>query len=136
MIVYLIFIIVGLLLFIGAVARMISKFQFLRNAERAIGTLVRLVEKTDDEGTVYYPVFEIPTQNNDTITYSMSVGFSHPNWQVGQTASFIFESGKPETVRFLKYWNVFGGSLILLALALDLLVIGGGYFLCKGYFGI
>ncbi|NLU91860.1 DUF3592 domain-containing protein [Chitinophaga sp. Ak27] len=135
MITYLIFIIVGALLLAGALTSLKGRLAFVKNGERALGTVVQLVERTDDEGTWYIPVFDIPSRQQETITYRHDATSSSFEWQLGEKAAFIFEPGKPDTVRFLSYWKIFGWSLSLLAAAVDLLLIGGGYFLLNGYWG-
>jgi regulator of protease activity HflC (stomatin/prohibitin superfamily) len=135
MIIYLIFIIVGGLLLAGAIVALKSRLTFVKGGERAVGTVVQLVESKDSEGTFYFPVFDIPTRQHETITYRHWTGSSSVEWQIGETKAFIFEPGKPDTVRFFNYWGIFWWPLSLMALAVDLLVIGGGYFLLRGYFG-
>ncbi|HVI45355.1 MAG TPA: DUF3592 domain-containing protein [Chitinophaga sp.] len=136
MIIYLIFIVVGGLLLAGALVSLKGKLAFVKNGERVVGTVVRLVKEKDDDGTFYYPVFDIPTRQHETITYGHSVGSSSATaWQIGETTAFIFEPGKPDTVRVLNYWGIFWWPLCLMAVAVDLLIIGGGYFLLRGYFG-
>ncbi|WP_212004713.1 DUF3592 domain-containing protein [Chitinophaga sp. HK235] len=136
MILYLILVIVGGLLLFCAVRSLIGRLAFVKGGERAVGTVVQLVEKKDDEGTCYfYPVFDIHTRQQKTITYRHGTGSSPAAWQVGETAAFIFEPGKPYTVRFVNFWGLFWWPLSLMALAVDLLMIGGGYFLLYRYFG-
>lgn len=135
MIIYLIFIIVGGLLLAGALVVLKNTLTFVRNGERAVGTVVRLDERKDSEGTYYFPVFDIHTQQHETITYGHWTGSSSAVWQIGETKTFIFKPGNPDTVRFLNYWGLFWWPLSLMAVAIDLLVIGGGYFLLRGYFG-
>ncbi|SHL36253.1 hypothetical protein SAMN05444266_10377 [Chitinophaga jiangningensis] len=135
MIIHTIFICVGALLLGFAIADLKNRIRFVKTAERASGTLVELVEKSDDEGTVYYPVFEIPTLQNETLTFRHTTGFSNPPWQLHQSVPFIFEPGKPETLRMFSYWSIYWWPLCLLAISIDLLLIGGGYFLFHQLFG-
>ncbi|TWF33875.1 hypothetical protein FHW36_11165 [Chitinophaga polysaccharea] len=135
MIIYLIFIVVGALLLAAALAALKGKLDFVKNGERVLGTVVQLVEKKDDEGTWYVPVFDIHGRQQETITSRHDTASSSAEWQIGEKAAFIFEPGKPDTLRFLSYWEIFGWSLSLLAVAVDLLLIGAGYFLLRGYWG-
>ncbi|MBC9909729.1 DUF3592 domain-containing protein [Chitinophaga varians] len=135
MIIYLIFIVVGGLLLAGALLDLKGRLAFVKGSERAVGTVVRLAESTDTEGTFYAPVFDIPTSLDEIITYRHATAASSPEWEIGETAVFIFEPGKPDTLRFLSYWTIFWWPLCLVGVAVDLLVIGGGYFLLYGYFG-
>lgn len=135
MIIHCIYITVGALLLVFALRSLRSRLAFVKNGERAVGTVVELAEKSEDDGTYYYPVFNIPTRRNETITYKHSTGSSIAKWKVGKTAAFIFHPGRPETVWFLNYGTLFWWPLTLLAVAIDLLLIGGGYFVFRGYFG-
>ncbi|NLR81034.1 DUF3592 domain-containing protein [Chitinophaga eiseniae] len=135
MIIYLVFIVVGTVLLAGALVSLKSRLAFVKNGERVLGTVTQLVEKKDDEGTWYIPVFDICSRHYEAIAYRHDAGSSSTEWQIGEKAAFIFEPGKPDTLRFLRYWEIFGWSLSLLAVGVDLLLIGGGYFLLRGYFG-
>ncbi|QJB37983.1 hypothetical protein HF324_09020 [Chitinophaga oryzae] len=130
-----IYIIVGALLLVFALKSLRRMLAFMKNGERAVGTVVELVEKNEDDGTFYYPVFNIPTRRHEVITYKHLTGSSTAKWQVGETAAFIFHPGRPETVWFLNYGTIFWWPLTLLAVAIDLLLIGGGYFVFHEYFG-
>ncbi len=135
MIVSLIFLIVGTLLLLAALSNLKRKLALMKTGERTIGTVVEQQEKKDDDGTYYYAVFEMYTPLLNKVTYSSSTGHSSAStWAVGKTAPFIIESGKPETARFLSYWSVFGWPITLLILAMEFLMIGGGYFLLRDYF--
>ncbi|NML40365.1 hypothetical protein HHL17_24420 [Chitinophaga sp. G-6-1-13] len=136
MIIYLILVVVGSLLLVGAVSALRGRLAFVKNGERSTGTVVQIVEKKDEDGLYYYPVFDIPSRKHETITYTHTTGSSSPTWQIGDTAAFIFTPGKPDTLLVLKFWEIFWWPLILIAVAADLLMIGGGYFLMRGYFGI
>ncbi|MBO9731462.1 MAG: DUF3592 domain-containing protein [Chitinophaga sp.] len=136
MIVYSIFIIIGSLLLVAAVASMKNRMAFLNKGERAVGTVVNLEKRKDDEGEFYYPVFEVRTRQQERMEYKSSGGSSFPLWKVGDTRNFIFIPGKPETLVHLSYWKLFGWSLILMSVSVDLLMIGAGYFLLSGYFNV
>lgn len=131
---YLIFIIVGALLLAGACVSLKNKISFLRNGERAPGTLVRYTETEDDGSTYYYPVFEITTKDQTVITYKHSTATSSPRWKPNDKKAFIFIPGKPETLRMLRFGAIFWWPLSLMILAIELLSIGGCYFLMQGYF--
>ncbi|WP_291911972.1 DUF3592 domain-containing protein [Chitinophaga sp. CB10] len=137
MILYAIFLLVGALLLVAGIKELQRKLNFARKAERAMGKVIKLDEHCDQEGvTVYYPKFEIPTTGHGIITYRSSTGYGPEKYQVGQMVHFIFDPAKPETAQYLSTWRIFGAPLCLLALAVDLLLIGAGYFLLRGYIGV
>lgn len=135
MIICLILIVLGGLLLVRAVAMLKNGLAFARQGVQAEGTIVEFIEERDEDGTFHFPVFDIPGGRNQTITYKHNVGSSGSRWQMGDTAMFIFEPGKPDTVKLLSYQGLLEWPLILLAVAVDFLVVGGGYFLYQGYFG-
>jgi hypothetical protein len=133
MTIHLIFIIVGGLLLTGALRSLMSLRRFIKDAEKAVGTVTKLVEKEDDDGISYYPVFDIPTRHHGIITYGAGTGTSSRKWEIGKTALFILKPDKPETTRRLNFWGIFWWPLSLMAIGVDLLLIGIGYFLLRGY---
>ena len=134
MILYLIFLVVGGLLLAAAIVALKNRLAFVKSGERAVGTVVQLIETKDEEGISYLPVFDIPTRQHKTITYKHPQTSSQDKWQPGKTATFIFEPGKPDSVQTLNYWGIFWWPISLLVVAVDLLIIGSGYFLLRGYF--
>jgi|GEM_PF-4578210 len=60
MIIYLIFLIVGGLMLTAAVLNLKKELALLKGGERAVGTVVEMVERIEEDGPVYFPVFEIP----------------------------------------------------------------------------
>ncbi|RFS21867.1 hypothetical protein DVR12_14540 [Chitinophaga silvatica] len=134
MTIYLIFIIVGILLLVGGINSLNNLREFVKSNEQAVGTVIELVETNDDDGILYYPVFEIRTRRNEIITYKHSTASSNPKWTLGKTTTFIFKSDNPDSIRILNFWTVFWWPLCLMAVAADLLIIGIFYFLLQGYF--
>ncbi len=128
MIIHSIILIVGILLLVFGIAELKRRLAFVKNSERSVGRVVQLKEKKDDEGTYYYPVFEIHTRKREVMTYVLGTGTSPTSWKLGQEAVFIFDPEQPESIRMLRYWVVFGWPLSLLAVAVDILLIGIGYF--------
>ncbi|MGX5820185.1 DUF3592 domain-containing protein [Chitinophaga lutea] len=136
MIIYLMFLIVGGLLMYFAIRDLRGRLSFLKNGERSLGTVVRIAEREDDEGTLYSPVFEIPTRDRQVISYQERTASTSPRWRVGDQVTFVFEPGKPETVRFVSYWKIFWWPVCLLAAGVDMLIVGGGYFIVREWIGV
>jgi len=135
--IYILFIIFGVVMLSFALAALQSRIAFVKGGEVVVGTIVRIAETKDADGTYYYPVYEIPVGNGEIFTYRPTTSTSSRSaWPVGKKVSFIYESGRPSDVKMLKYWRLYGWQLILLSVAINLILIGVGYFLLRGYFSV
>lgn len=135
MLLYITFIIIGILLFISSIRRLQNKINFVRHAERAIGKVVRVEEVNDNDGVYYRPVFELTTRNSTIIEYRHSTSSSSEKaWSIGDTKTFIYDPAHPDQARFLSY-QIFQFTVLLLGISISLLVIGSGYFLSRYFLG-
>jgi hypothetical protein len=134
MIVCSIFIVVGIFL-IGCGIRLLKRrLAFLKSGERASGVVTALTERKDEDGISILPLFEMKTITGETMTHLHSYAAQPSRWKVGQQANFIYRPGRPETIHLLRYGGLFGWAIGMLALGVDLLVVGAGYYLLQGYF--
>lgn len=136
MIFYLTFIIVGAVLFAFALTDFRRCVKFVRKGKWVEGTVIKMVEtKGEDNDLYYHPVFEVYINEQETITYQGVSGTSHPSWRIGQKAAFIYAPGESPALKRLRYWSVFWRPILLLAVSIDLILVGAGYFLLQPYFG-
>ena len=136
MITCLAFIIAGAVLLAFSMADFQHRIMFVKKGERVEGTVIRLIEtKGDDNDIFYYPLFEININDKETIAYQGISGSAPSVWKVGQKAAFIHTSDGSPAIRRLGYWSIYWKPLVLLAIAIDFLIVGAGYFLLQDYFG-
>ncbi|RYY58927.1 MAG: DUF3592 domain-containing protein [Chitinophagaceae bacterium] len=129
----------GIILAIGLILAAIGLYLFknslgfIRNSERATGTVINLEPVRDNDGTTYRAIFTFKTMANREVVYRQNGSSSPAGWRVGETAQFAYRSDNPEAAKLLTYWGSFLGTVILLALAMPLIVIGGGYFFAQQF---
>ncbi|RYY57547.1 MAG: DUF3592 domain-containing protein [Chitinophagaceae bacterium] len=130
---YAIVLAVGLVLAAIGFVMLKNSIGFIRTSQRAMATVIRLDPVTDSDGTTYKAVFSFRTLTNREIIYYQN-GSSRPaSWSVGDTAEIAYDAAKPENAKLLTYWGSFVGTIILMAIAAPMLVIGGGYYLLKPF---
>ena len=129
----------GIILAVGLVLAAIGLYllknsmSFIRNSERATGTVINLEPVRDSDGTTYRAVFRFHTMDRREVIYRQNGSSSPAAWTVGETAEFAYRPENPEGAKLLTYWGSFIGTVILLALAMPFIVIGGGYFLARPF---
>jgi hypothetical protein len=121
--------ITGIVLLLMSVFSIKERLDFLKKSEKVTGTVID-VEETDNEGITYKPIFQYTTGNHQTYTYRHFGSSSNPlRWNIGDEAIITYDPYNPSNGMLLTYWGVFNYSVILMAIAVALIVIGGGYYL-------
>lgn len=105
---------------------------FLKKGDKATATVIEL-HRYESDGEVFAPIFAFRTKDNQLITYELSEGTDPPAWEIGETATVIYDSADPSKVSLYSYFRVFIWTLVLLSISLPLLVIGGGYFIAARF---
>lgn len=131
--IYKILVAAGVILFLLAVYFFNKSVRFIKTGERATATVIELVKSTGGKSTSYKPVFKFKTALNQEVIYRHNVSTSPPAWKIGEEAVIVYDSNNPQKAKLLTYFGSFGLSVILLALAMPLIVIGGGYFFSQSY---
>jgi hypothetical protein len=129
---YLIFLILGIILLAASVFSLKRLLVFIQTGERVEGTLTRHEEKEDDGSIFYTPVFEFKTLDNREVVYRHHISRSPAMWSIGRQEIFIYNPDDLNSVRRLSF-SIFSWAIILMAVAMALIVTGGGYYLLRGY---
>lgn len=122
---------IGILLLAISLFLLKETLVFLKTTERAVGTAIEIIRTGDSDGPRYKPVFSFKTNTNQEVTYRHIVASSPPGWQIGDKATIAYNANNPSVARLLTYFGVFHWSIVLMAIAMPLLVIGGGYYLSQ-----
>jgi hypothetical protein len=128
----------SILLASGVILLAISLFKFgeslafIRKSERAIGTVIELEEREDGEGNrSYKPIFKFKTSANQEITCLSPVSSSPPAWKIGEEAIIAYNPANPSQAKVLTYFGAFLWTIVFMAIAMPLIVVGGGYFVAQ-----
>lgn len=129
----------GISLAVGIVLLLISLFMFkeslafIKASDRAIGTVIELERVDGTDGVTYRPVFKFNTNTNQEFIYRHGSSSSPPGWDIGEEATIAYDPDNPAKARLLTYFGAFSWTIILMALSMPLIVIGGGYYVAQTF---
>lgn len=122
--------IIGIVFLSFSVSYIRKAISFVNKSEKAVGVVTSVVKESDnDGGYTYRPIFTFQTGRNQEVTYRHTVTSSPASWKEGEEATIIYNPDNPKEARLYTYFGVFGTAVVLMAIAMPFLVIGGGYFL-------
>lgn len=124
---YKLYLLTGLILLVISLSLLKQTINFIGKSEKAIGTVVSLEA---DDGA-YSPVFEIKIKEHLPVVYELPAASNPPAWDIREQATFLYDRENPEEVRMMSYFWLFNWTIVLMALAIPLLIVGGGYFILQ-----
>lgn len=130
---YRIALIFGIILCFASLFILSDSITFLKNSERATGTVTTLELLRDSDGDSYRPIFAIKTKNNGVFIYKHTSSSSPASWKVGEKATFAYDPSEPGSARLFTYFGLFSWTIVLLCTSIYLMVIGAGYQLSKRF---
>ncbi len=122
---------IGLILLAISVFKLRESLTFLRTTERAVGTVIELVKINGSDGDSFMPIFKFKTSLNQEVVYSQNSSSNPPDWRIGEEVIIAYDPKNPTDARLLTYFGIFSWTIILMAVAMPLIVIGGGYHLSQ-----
>ena len=132
-IVYLILLSVGLLIFTIAIVLLMRTRNFLKSAYTADAVVTELVLSDSNDGDTWAPIFHFTTNKGQEVNYRYGISSSPPGWKVGDHEKVLYDPYNPEDAKVITYFGLFAPTIILLAIAMPLLIIGGGYYVAMPY---
>jgi hypothetical protein len=130
---YSVTLIVGIIILVISLFLLKEALGFLRTTERAVGTVIKLEKINNSDGHTFKPVFKFKTSLNQDIIYSHIASSNPPAWSVGEEATIAYNPNNPSSAKLLTYFGIFGFAIVLMAIAMPLIVIGGGYHIAQFY---
>jgi hypothetical protein len=97
--------------------------------------LGRLLNQKRDgtDGETYKPIFKFKTSTNQEVIYRHISSSSPANWYVGEEATIAYDPTNPTTARLLTYFGAFSWAIVLMAISMPLIVVGGGYYVAQTF---
>jgi Protein of unknown function (DUF3592) len=93
-----------------------------------------LLQSGSEGGTLYRPVFEYHDMSNRRSTFESGVASSPASYDIGNVVKIVYLPNDSTSQRVVGFWSLYRWTIIFLAIASPLLVIGGGYILFSLYF--
>ncbi len=122
---------IGLILLLVSFYSLHKSLRFLKNAKKTVGTVITIEVVKGSEGESYKPIFKFKDELNEDFIYKHNVSSNPPSWEIGEEATITYNSNNPVHARMLTYFGVFSDTVIFMAIAMPLIVIGGGYQLAQ-----
>lgn len=114
---------VGFILAALAVIFWLRTQAFLGNAQKAQGTVIRLVYSSDSEGGGgYSPVYTFRTMSGQVVEVTDRMSSNPPQFKEGQIIDVLYDPDNPNRARINKWFNLYFVPLLLGFLGL---VFGG-----------
>lgn len=97
---------------------------FIRQARQAQGCIIQLVDREEDGGTSYYPVFTFKDANGvKHIVYS-DTGSYPPTYQIGDKITVLYNPNNPRYAKINNFFSIWIIPLITGVLGVTYLPIG------------
>jgi hypothetical protein len=125
----------GLLILALSVFLLVNRVQLLKQGTITLATVTELLEEKDSDGNIQYrPVFRFTTHSNEVITFKHPTTSRPPAFSVGEEVNIVYNEIDPREPIVLTYFYSFGWAVMLAAVAMPMIVIGGGYFWAREFF--
>lgn len=125
----------GTLFTIGLVLTFFAYSQYQKTVKlqdigrKTTAHVIRLITVQGDDGNTYKPVFEYLDRSKNTKTFVSDVSSSPPSYKIGDKVKIVYNPKEESDVKVISYWGLYRWTIILIAIASPLLIIGGGYLL-------
>ncbi len=124
---------IGIILLVISLFIFKESLDFIKKSNRAIGTVIDLEKTSGSDGVTYSPIFKFKTNTNQEIIYHHIASSSPASWFVGEEATIAYDPVNPNIARLLTYFGAFSWTIVLMAISMPLIVIGGGYFVAQTF---
>ncbi len=125
--------VIGVILLVIAMALMQKTLRFLKDSERTIGTVIELERIKDSDGDTFKPIFKFKTRQNQEIIHRHISSSNPSSWGIGDEVAIAYDYNNPTDARVLTYFGTFSWTIVLTAIAIPLIVVGGGYHIAQHY---
>ncbi len=120
---FVLFFLVGTLLYVGGVFSLTRAFILSRSGARAQGMVIEDVQKTqtDKYGNPYvlhYPRVQFVAQDRAAYSFVSDMGSGSPGYRIGQRVPVVYDSAHPAAAHIDDFMNTWFAPLVLIGLSL------------------
>ena len=101
--------------------------QLLEYGYKTTGEVIKVIEKYDNDGTSYYPVFQYTSISGNKIEFKSTVGSNPSTYKVGEKVRIAYDQLSKNN-KIISYWGLYRYTIFLLCIGTSLFIIGSGYF--------
>ena len=124
--IYLGLLLISTILILFAIKNYKTTQGLLANGIRTEAKVIDFITISGEDGYTYAPLFEYKDQSNNTVTFESNVSSSPPAYDVGELVGLIYSKDGNER-KIISFWGLYRWTIILLAVAAPLLIIGVAY---------
>ena len=121
---------VSIILIYFAIKQYNNTKELLTTGIQTTAKVIDLIRISNDDGYTYKPVYEFIDNTGTKVTFKSSVSSSPTPYKVGDNVNIIYAKDSDKR-KVISFWGLYRWTVILLAIAAPLLIIGGGYLLYK-----
>jgi len=121
--IWIIFLLLGSALSVGAIFAAKSTVSFLETAVSESGQVVDFVERESDDSTTYAPVVAFTDQQGNEIEFVSSTSSNPPSYRVGEYIEVLYAPQNPHDAQIDSTFSLWGGSIIMAVLGIIFLTI-------------
>jgi hypothetical protein len=126
-----IFFAVGLVLLCLGVSTAVSRFRLKENAVTAGGRVIRLQPGSGRHGTVYYPVIQFATPDQQKIIFRGNQGSRPAAFHLDESVEVLYDPDDPHHAYINTFMEFWGSSVFLFGFGCVLVAIPAGIFLSQ-----
>jgi len=126
-----VFLSVGILLLCFGISTAASRLSFQRTAATANGRVIRLQPGSGRHGTVYYPVVQFVTPDQQEITVKGSNGSRPAAFHVDEPVEVLYDPDDPHHAYIHTFMEFWGSPVILFGLGCVFVAIPAGTFISQ-----
>jgi hypothetical protein len=131
--IYLITLTVGIIVFIISVFLFRQTLYIMNKGTRTKATVIDIEKIADSDETTYTPVFKFKTTTHQEIVFKYHLSGTHALFDIGEEVFVVYNPENPGQAKVLTYFGSFMWTIVLMAISMPLIVVGGGYFFTKQY---
>lgn len=114
----------GLIFVFFAMKSCVKSKILLADGDRIEGEVVRIIEDYDDEGMIYWPVFQYKDKKNNETLYKSEVGTGgESEYALGEKVVMVYDRNEGK-VKVLSFWGLYNWVMVFLILSFFCLVPG------------
>ncbi|HXY24963.1 MAG TPA: DUF3592 domain-containing protein [Candidatus Acidoferrum sp.] len=126
-----VFLAIGILLLCFGISTTASRVSFKRTAATTTGRVIRLQPGSSRHGTVYYPVVQFVTPDEQKITVKGSNGSRPAAFHVDDPVEVLYDPDDPHQAYINTFMEFWGSPIILFGLGAVFAAIPSGMFLSQ-----
>ena len=132
--IYISLLITGIVLLIISAIVFKNNLDLIKNGNKTTAIVIDLERDLASDSNGFTPIFKFTTNTGEIVTFKGFGASSPPAFKTGEEVNIVYNPNKPSNAKVLTYFGTFGLTILLVAVSIPMIVIGGGYFMVQQFF--